>query len=175
MLEKITKTSVKVNRRLCLYLSGSILVALGFLLVTDSFLRVIWGKPFGGSQEVAETILVWVVFASLAYALITGIHVRVILFVMYLPSRLRSGCEIFSNAVGFIGFAIFTWAGWRLFWVSLVEGRISMALLGLPLAIPSVFIPIGCALMSLQFLIQLVNCLKRLKHCSDSNQGGGGP
>lgn len=160
MLEKIQKASPKLHRRLSISVSGFLTLVITFLLIGDAFSRTVLGNPIKGAIEICETIMVWIIFSAVTYALITGTHVRVILVLNRLPSRVQLRFESFSNIVGFISFAIFAWAGWRFFWVSLVEWRLPMAPLGVPLFIGAVFLPIGCALMSLQFLINFIATLR---------------
>jgi len=160
MLEKIQKASLKLHRWLSISVGGFLTLLIAFLLMGESFMRTLFGSPIKGIIEICETMMVWIVLSAVTYALITGTHVRVVLVLNRLPTRIRSGFEIFSNIAGFIFFALLTWAGWRFFWVSLVEWRIPMAPLGLPLFIGAVFIPIGCGLISIQFLIYLIAALR---------------
>ena len=160
MLEKIQKASLKLNKWLSISVGGFLALLIAFLLMGESFMRTVLDNPIKGVIEICETMMVWIILSAVTYALITDTHVRVVLVLNRLPSRVRSGFECFSNIAGFIFFALLTWAGWRFFWESLVEWRIPMAPLGLPLFIGAVFIPIGCGLMSLQFLIDLIAALR---------------
>lgn len=160
MLEKIQKASPKFNRWLSISAGGFLMLVITFLMVGGAFSRALFGFSFAGDIEICETMMVWIVLSGVAYALITGAHVRVVLVLNRLPSRIRSGFEIFSNIVGLGFFAILTWASWSFFWVALVEMRVPMAPLGVPLFIGAVFLPIGCGLMSLQFLIYLIAALR---------------
>lgn len=160
MLEKIQKASPKFNRWLSISVGGFMMLAVTFMMVGSAIMRALTDFSFSGDIEICETMMVWIVLSGLAYALITGAHVRVVLILNRLPSRIRSVFEVFSNTVGLGFFVILTWASWNFFWVALVEMRVPMSPLGVPLFTGAVFLPIGCALISIQFLIYSIVALR---------------
>lgn len=162
MLTKIRDISRRVNEWSAANISGSVMLVATFLMTADVIMRGLLGDPIRGVIEICETMMVWIIYAAVGHALITGNHVRVTLVLNRLSPRLRSKFEVFVNFVGFGFFAVLTCqAGW-FFWNAWVLKTVPMALIGVPIFYAAVFMPIGCAFISIHFLIRLMCRLRSI-------------
>lgn len=160
MLRKIEAASHRVNKRLATYVSGIGILSVMTILIVDASLRTIFAMPLLWVIDVSEIILAWIVFTAFAYALITGAHVRMTLVLSRLPFRLRSGCEIFSNLMGVVLFAIITYLAVPYFWKSWLIKEVPMAAVETPVWLGKLAVPVGGTLMSVVFLIRLIRSLR---------------
>lgn len=159
MLRQIEAANRKVNKRLATYVSGIGILSVMIILIVDASLRTIFAKPLLWVLDISEIILAWIVFAAFAYALITGAHVRMTILVSRLPSRLRSGCDIFANLMGIGLFALLTYLAVPYFWKSFLIQEIPMAAVETPVWLGKLAMPVGSILMLVAFLIRLMRSL----------------
>lgn len=159
IFNKIEKASHKINRIFALTVCGYSLIFLAFLICAEALARNFLKLSLLGTQELSQIVVAWVVFPALAFALITGTHVRVTLLTNLLPQRPRACCEIFSYLVGLIFFACFSYFAWPYFWESWKIKEIPMAPVELPLWFAKLAMPIGTTIFSIQFLILLIRTL----------------
>lgn len=142
------------------YIAALALAAMMLLTVTDVFLRFVFNRPILGCTEIAEHMMVVLSFLAIAYAAIEGIHVRVELLV----KRLRKKAQALFAIIGFL--------------LSLVL-CIPLTLVYIPeaisvknfgeesevLAIPAfpfyVVVIIGCALLTVVVIIELIKAIQR--------------
>lgn len=160
-IEKIEGVNHEVNRKLSLYISGGGIIVAMALLIVDASMRTFFSRPIWGMLDVIEIILVWLVFAAFAWALITGTHVRMSLVKDRLPSRLRSGCEIFSNLMGIGFFALFTYLAIPYFWTSFLVKETPMSPIPSPVWLGKAVMPIGGIMMLIAFIIRLIRTLRK--------------
>ncbi|MDI6755875.1 MAG: TRAP transporter small permease [Thermodesulfobacteriota bacterium] len=163
IFDKIEKASHKINRIVSLTVCGFSLIFMALLICTEALARNFFKLSLLGTQELSQIVVAWVVFPALAFALITGTHVRVTLLTNLLPQRLRAGCEIFSYLGGLIFFACFSYFAWPYFWESWKIKEIPMAPVELPLWFAKLSMPIGTSLFSIQFLILLIRKLHPIR------------
>lgn len=159
MLRKIEAANHRVNKRLATYVSGIGILSVMTILIVDATLRTIFAKPLLWVIDISEIILAWIVFAAFAYALITGAHVRMTILVSRLPSRLRSGCDIFANLMGIGFFALLTYLAVPYFWKSFLIQEIPMAAVETPVWLGKLAMPVGMSLMFVVFLLRFIRSL----------------
>lgn len=141
---------------------GLLLVVLMFVIVIDIGGRFFFLKPLPGGVEIARVLLAWIFFLPLAYALVTGAHVRVTVLLTRLPHRLSSIADglgtIFS--ISFLSLAVY--ASWKQFWESFVVGETLPAPIWIPFWLAKLALPIGCSLITAQLIINLVVHFRQL-------------
>jgi len=115
------------------------------------------------SVEMSEYLLVFICFASIAYILREGRHVRVEAFVELLSPKARSGVELVASilALGFCALVLWKAAGVTL--LNYQRGFRSASLVSLPLWIPYLIITIGFFILTLQYIVQIRELAGRLK------------
>jgi len=87
-----------------------ITVALMILVVTvDVFANYVFSKPFTGSNDIVELMMVVTVFGSLAFCAFTDGNVRVDIIYGRLSKRVKACLDIVSFAGSTFIFSLITW------------------------------------------------------------------
>jgi TRAP-type C4-dicarboxylate transport system permease small subunit len=140
---------------------GEILAEIGACVLA---VVVIWGVVltyvFKSSDvfsvEMSEYLLVFICFASIPYILREGRHVSVDAFVQLLSPKSRSRVELIGSimALGFC--ALVVWKGAGVTLLNYQRGFRSASLVSLPLWIPYLIITLGFLLLTLQYIVQIL-------------------
>ena len=139
---------------------ASMLVASAILVVCQ---MVVW-RYFLNASTVWQTD--YVTFALVAatligspYVLLLKGHVNVDLLPHYLPHRARVVLALLA-CVGGLAFAgVLAWTGYELFYDALEGNWKTETVWELPLWIPYISIPIGCGLLALQYVADIIALL----------------
>lgn len=115
------------------------------------------------SVEMSEYLLVFICFASIAWVLREGRHVRVEAFVHRLSPKARLMMDLVASilALGFCAIVVWKAAGVTL--LNYQRGFRSASLVSLPLWIPYMIITIGFFILTLQYIVQIRELAGRLK------------
>jgi TRAP-type C4-dicarboxylate transport system permease small subunit len=119
------------------------------------FVRYLLNRPIGWSEEVSIYLMIWAVYLGTAYTLKEDAHISVDILVTRVPADKRLYFRLFHYVVGIIFLSLLFYEGLKMVDLSLVLGSRSIAL-GFPLSIPQLAVPVGAALLILQFLGKLV-------------------
>jgi len=160
MLKKLENISHRLNWWAAVYISGGCTLAMMGLLVSDAILRNLFGIPVRHLIAISELLLVWVCLAAFAHGLITGVHVRVTILLNYMPRRLRLWCEILACLIGTVAFAFLTYYGAIYWWTSFITKESAMTAIRSPVWVSKPAVPLAAALMTFEFLIQLIRVLR---------------
>lgn len=152
---------IKPIIRLGGYVAGVVLAAMMLLTVLDVFLRFVFNRPIRGGMEITEHMMGVLSFLAISYCATEGRHVKVDLLVSRLKDR---------------GQTIFAIIGWALSLVLFIP----MTLVYIPeaidiqsygeqsevLNIPAfpfyIVVIIGCGLLSMVLLVELIKSIGRL-------------
>lgn len=96
--------------RLLALASGGVLLLLMVYTVADVVLRYGFNRPFSGSLEFTEFMMVLIVFLAIAYTGWTGGHIAVDLFEKALD---RPGLRFLPAIISFAGALLFAVIAWR--------------------------------------------------------------
>lgn len=160
MLEKLETLDRRVNRRIALYLSGTLLMAATLLMVIDAGMRAFFASPIWGMHDIIKIILTWLVFTAFAYALITNTHVRMTLVIDRLPPPVRPKFDIIGSLIGALFFAAFIYLSTLYFWESWLIKEVPMSPIRAPVWLAKAAVPIGSLFMFLSFVIRLLHALR---------------
>ncbi len=148
--------------RFGIYVGVVALNAMMLLVVADVILRKYFAAPIRGSLEITEILMGLVVFLGLAFCAVKDEHV----FIDIITERLSKRAKLINmTIIHVLSTGVAGMMAWRLFVqaLSLKEGNQVSILLGLWLY-PFVLIAfIGCALLTLVYIIQLINTLGGFK------------
>ena len=131
------------------------------MVVIDVTGRFVFNEPLPATVDASELILPYLAFIPLAYTLATDAHMRLTMFTDRLPLSAQRGLKIFVNIMGFVFFALLTIYGWYNFWGSFLIREQMAAPIYLPWYVGKFALPIGTALISIQYLIQLAQALSK--------------
>ena len=146
---------IEFHRRLATII-GLLIIAIVLMIVADAAGRFFLNKPLPGSVEMSRIALAWILFLSLAYGQIQGVHVRVEVFYTRYSPRLRRTVGMLSALISMFFFGLLTYAGWNMFQASYDVSETIPAPIWLPFWLPKLAMPIGFALLVLQLGMEAV-------------------
>ncbi len=145
-------------RRLTYYVSGIsmfMLIPMMLLSTFDVISRTVFNKPVRGTVETSSFMLVVVIVLGLAYTQQVKGHPNVTVVISRLPRRISLFVEIITNllCLGIVGIVV--WQGWVVARGDI--GRIVSDVLRIPQFPFRLLVPLGGALLFLEFLIDFLN------------------
>lgn len=142
-------------------LAGACLVVMMLLIVTDVVGRYfkLWVVP--SAFEIAEILMVVVVFAAIAPAQRNRVHVSVQVLTERLRGKTRGAMEVVAYLVSLGVCLVLTQQAFLYFWTSYRVGEYLVASIRIP-TFPALFVMfLGFALLSVEFLLGLVRLARR--------------
>lgn len=139
---------------------GWFIMLIVLLIVVDVTGRFFFNKPLMGQVEISIVLLAWVLFLSLAYGLIQSAHVRVTLVTLRLRPPYNIIAEAFNIGVSLLFFIVGAYAGWQQFKLSFSVGEEMPSPIWIPYWLPKLALPIGCFLMGVVLLFDLIFLLQ---------------
>lgn len=132
--------------------------------VCDVTARYLLSMPLPGTMEISESVLVFITFLCGANVLAIGGHVRVTLLLDRLTPVRRVWLDVFCFAAGF---SIMLLLAWRAFLYGLYSYRVqdtsgTGTAFDLPLYPAKFAFFVGCAMLCLQFFVQMLNSLSSI-------------
>lgn len=109
-----------------------------------------------GIYESVELLLVAVVFLPLSFGQSNKSHIHVDLVVERLHGPMRNILDIFILLVSLVIFSLITWRSGISALQAWKTGDVIMGVVNYPLWPSKILVPIGCGLMSIRLLVQLL-------------------
>ncbi len=134
---------------------GAIILAATYVLFQGVVLRYVFNYAFSWTEEVVRYSIVWLVFLGGSIAARRGAHIAMDIVVVYLPPRAKLFFMGVATALTCLFTVVMTYYGVLLTWSIWNYHQLSPAA-EIPMAIPFAAIPVGCALMSIRFLVAAV-------------------
>jgi TRAP-type C4-dicarboxylate transport system permease small subunit len=134
------------------WLAGSMVVIALILVMGEIIWRSGFSRTLYITDEYSGYLMAMLTFCGLAYTLREKGHIRMMMFLNFIKGKWHIILNMLCFAVGFVFCAALTWFTFEFFWDSYVNESRSMHVSETYLAIPQFFMPLGAALMSLQFL-----------------------
>lgn len=138
---------------LCVLLFGGIVV----LVFLASLARFV-GHPLIWSVDFAQLLFIWLCFLGAARALRHRAHIGVDLLVRYLPRRWQFWLEVALAALTLVFLAMLAVEGVKL---TLLNRERVFGDSGISYAFVTIAVPVGCVLLSLSLVSNLVEALLR--------------
>lgn len=134
-------------------LTGGALILLTALFTTyEVVMRYFFRSPTTWVMEISIYVTLSGTFLSLAYVLWEKAHVKVDFVTNYLSGKTLVILEIFTSFLAILYCGVMAWEGGKMALTSYLRGEVSPTVLNVPIVIPQVFIPLGSALLALQFI-----------------------
>ncbi len=140
----------------CILGWGIILMAVN--TIANVFGRYVFNQSIYFSEELNEFLIVIVTFMGLGYATRKGIHIRMSAIYDALPIKLRKALMVVIAATTAAVMAVLAWYALEYVQKAASRGRITPAL-QLPLYLTYVWVVIGLALASFQYLLTAIRNL----------------
>lgn len=126
--------------------------------IANVFGRYVFNQSIYFSEELNEFLIVIVTFMGLGYATRKGIHIRMSAIYDALPIKIRKGLMVVIATTTAIVMGILAWYAFEYVQKVASRGRITPAL-QLPLYLTYVWVVIGLALTSFQYLLTAIRNL----------------
>jgi len=131
-----------------------VLVGMMLFTVLDVFLRAVFSRPLPGSVDFIEIGMVLVGFLGLAWCAMRGMHMKLDLFVSFLPKRLQGMIGIFGHVIGLCTCILLSWRAF-LEGIAVREMNLVASTVHIPLFPFYWVVGVGFALLSLSILVLL--------------------
>ena len=128
--------------------SAGLIWLMMFMIVADIILRAAFNIPLPSTVEISESAMVFIAFLAFGYTEATGGHIRVDILASRLPERAASWLNIL--------FSLILWDTGQQAIESWHVREFMTGLLPLPVYPAKFMVPLGCALLIVQFLVGLV-------------------
>ena len=126
------------------------------MIVADIILRAIFNMPLPSTVEISESAMVFIAFLAFGYTEATGGHIRVDILASRLSERAASWLNIVGCLVGMFFFSLILWDTGQHAIESWHVREFMTGVLPLPVYPAKFMVPLGCALLIVQFLVGLV-------------------
>jgi TRAP-type C4-dicarboxylate transport system permease small subunit len=145
------------------YKACGVLAAIALAMIAVLMLAQIVGRFFDvlvpGVNEASAFLLAATSFLALAYSFRAGTHIRVSLFLHYLPEKARRIVDLIGVALGIALMGYFSWYTWRLVADSIRFHEVSDGLLAIPLAIPQGAMLLGLVMLTIALVEEFFHIL----------------
>jgi TRAP-type C4-dicarboxylate transport system permease small subunit len=152
--EKVMGRINKVIVAVC----GIVLFIFMFMVVGDVTGRYLFSKPVPATTEIGSTVLAFVIFLGLAFALANNKHIRVDILINRLPRRWQFWLELFALVLCFIVVFSIVWYGLP-FLISSIKIKEVYPTWGVPQYYAKGALFVGALLFAIQILIRFANLL----------------
>jgi TRAP-type C4-dicarboxylate transport system permease small subunit len=129
------------------------------LIFIQVAMRYVFSYSLSWSEELARYIFLWISWVGASYAVKERSHFRVEMFANMLKGKNRRKFEFFILIVWFLFSFGLAWWGTELVMFIQRTGQVSAAI-RMPMTIPYSSAPIGCVLMCIRLVIEIVKLCK---------------
>ncbi len=159
-MDFLDRVSRLMNRAL-IWIAGLFMVAMVLVTCSDIFLRIVW-VPIRGSVELVAYFSAIVTAFALGYTQTRRGHISVDVVVNLFPTRLKRFLTSLNSTLCMVFFAIVAWriAKWSLTIWQTGEVSETLRIIFYPF---SYGVALGCAVLSLVFLTDLLGPFRRKK------------
>ena len=126
-------------------------------------LRIFFNTGVDWSDVLVRYLVVWVAFVGAAIATREGKHITIDLLSRWLPGTGTLAIQAMANFISTIICSLLTVAAARFIWFEAQMG--STTFLNLPVWVPELIMPVAFGLMTLRFLMGMIQCGIRIAEC----------
>lgn len=142
--------------RVCGLIAALSTFATMVLVVANIGGRYIFNKPLTGSLEFTESLLVVIIFLSLALTQYDGGHIRVTLLTRRLPKGVAHAADIFCMIAGAVFFGWCAYAAWHFAYQSYSVGEYEWGTVSFPLYPIKFVVFAGILMLAIQFALDAI-------------------
>ena len=137
------------------------------LTTADVAGRYLFNAPITGVFELTEFMVLILIFSFLAYAQSSKTHVSVDLLVTYFPKKVQRYISLFNHSLCLILMGLITYMGLKRA-LELVEFQEASPNLLLPIYPFVFFLVLGCVVMCIEYIRDLLRLIAERKEAVDS-------
>lgn len=141
------------------HIPSILMIVTSLTIFIQVVLRYVFGQSIVWAEEFARYGIVWFVFLGSSFAVKQGAHASVDVLVKLLPGVARRSVEILAILVSIAYCLMVTRFGLDLVIRVRAMGNITPTL-EIPMFIPYLAIPFGCALMAIRYIMELIAKIK---------------
>ncbi|MEJ2061465.1 MAG: TRAP transporter small permease [Gammaproteobacteria bacterium] len=145
--------------RLCGIASAAMIVSAVLVVCQMVTLRYLFDQSTSWQSEFVTYVLIAATFVGSPYVLLTRGHVNVDLLPMYLGHRARIVLALLASTIALIFCLLITWYGFSLWHEAWSKDWHSDTIWGVRLWIPYAAMPIGFAVLSLQYIADMLSLI----------------
>lgn len=138
------------------YVSAVFILIIAGSITYDVTVRALFNSPTIWVYEVTIYLTIASVMFGAAYALQTNSHIQVDMLINQLSPLMKKIFDIITSTLGTVLFALITVKGIHMVMETYEMNHLSITLLETPMYIPQMSIPIGSALLTLQFIARII-------------------
>lgn len=131
---------------------GAIITLIMLAVCLNVIMKYAFNQPIVGVEEVTEQLLLYITFMGTAWLLKKEGHVAVDFVLVRLRPKAQSFFGLLSCLIGILISTALTWYGAKVTWGNFRQGAYFSSVLELPKAPVFAIIPIGSALLLIQFI-----------------------
>ena len=155
VFDKLVRTLIKISG----WVAGVFILLTSFIVTYEVLMRGFFNAPTEWSIEISVYLIMASGFLGLAPALTGNNHISVDLITSKLSPKRNKVLHTFTSVIGLIFCLILTISSADMVFVSYEINSLSTSTLRIPLFIPQSAIPVGSALIVLEFVRQLLGNL----------------
>lgn len=132
------------------------LLVVSVIITYEAFMRYFFNAPTIWVKEISIYLCIAIGFLAAAYTLQKDSHFAITIFVDRLSRTHRRRLRIVTHLIGIIYTSALVYKGIHLVTFSYEMSDVSTSLLEVPLWIPKMLVPVGCSILTLQFVNKLI-------------------
>src|SRR3972149_832614 len=142
------------------FLSISAIFIIILSTVADVVWRYLFNSPILGTIELNRTLLVFVVFFTIAYAQAGKKHMRVDLLLNRLPPRVKSAVNGLQLLLALVFIGIVTYGSSLVAIESTAKGEYERGIISFPMWPGRIAVALGCLALALQYVADIFETLR---------------
>ena len=162
-MKKIIRVIETMSDIMSGHFAGWLIVGMTALMMAEVVSRYGLRQSLMVSDEFSAYMMLVVSFMALAYAWRRHSHIRIEIITQRLPLRIRNWVRLVALVIALIIVPALTKACYDLITYSIAHSEKSASWLMVPLAPVQVFMFIGCALLCLQIIVELVYAVRTIR------------
>jgi TRAP-type C4-dicarboxylate transport system permease small subunit len=144
------------------WISSMIVFVMMFFITADVILRYLFSRPILGTYQLAEFMVIGVVFLSITYVQTLRGHIKIEVATSWLPQKGQIALDILGYLIGIALFSVIAWQSGKIAWTAWQIKDVSMGMVKFPLWPAKALVPFGTGLLCLQLLFDLIRDLAKL-------------
>ena len=156
----IIEKTVHTIARWLNWVAASAIVAVMLVVCVNVLGRGIFGTPLKGTVDMVSLLGAFVIAGAIAYTQVLKGHIRITLFIEFLPRPIRIILACLMDFAGMILFGIISWQT-----ILFVKGTHEIGelseVLKIPIAPFAVMVSVGCLALTLVLLADLIGLLSK--------------
>ncbi|MGH1466065.1 MAG: TRAP transporter small permease [Cognatishimia sp.] len=154
LTSRLVRLQEKLEEFAC-YASAMAVAIMMLLTMAEVLARALFTKSMPGAYEYVSLMFVYLIYLGLGFSQRRDAHITVGILYDHLPRGIRKIIESVYLFVAFVFFAVLTWTTGESAWSNYVMGDTVLGVIEVKTWWARAGIPVGLALFSLRFLIQL--------------------